>query len=277
MAGSKVLYDVRDGVALVTLNSAGEANVIDSELAQELLDVCRRINENDEIHVVILTGAGGTFSSGSRLEQMVSTGTAVRKAVSTLGDDAVRYEVASAIALIDRPVIAAINGDAMGQGLELVLACDVRIAVEDARFGFPHVASGLMPMDGGTQRLPRLIGKGKALELILGGEAIDAREAVAAGLISQSGGSRRVDGGGDGDGAGHGHQGADCPTLCQRSGEQRHGLDFGSGGPARGRPLFPDSHHRGPDRRYPGFPGKEKAGVQGNVMGFGGRRWVHWS
>ncbi len=186
MAGSKVLYDVRDGVALVTLNSAEEANVIDSELAQELLDVCRRINENDEIHVVILTGAGGTFSSGSRLEQMVSTGTAVRKAVGTLGDDAVRYEVASAIALIDRPVIAAINGDAMGQGLELVLACDVRIAVEDARFGFPHVASGLMPMDGGTQRLPRLIGKAKALELILGGEAIDARDAVAAGLISQT-------------------------------------------------------------------------------------------
>jgi enoyl-CoA hydratase len=186
MPEPKILYEEQDAVAVVTLNVAADANAIDSGLAEGLLDVCRRVNENDEVKVVVLTGAGKAFCGGSRLEQMVRSGTPVRAAVTRLGDDAVRYEVASAIALIDSPVIAAISGDALGQGLELALACDVRIAVEGARLGFPDVAAGLMPMDGGTQRLPRLIGKGKALEMILGGQAIDAREAVVLGLVSQT-------------------------------------------------------------------------------------------
>jgi enoyl-CoA hydratase/carnithine racemase len=180
-----VLYREQDRVAMVTLNATGDGNAIDAELAQTLLGVCGRINENDEVHVVILTASGGVFCGGSRLEQTVRSGQSLQTAVNRLGDDAVRYEVASALAMIDRPVIAAMNGDALGQGLELALACDVRIAVEGARLGFPDVASGLMPMDGGTQRLPRLIGKGKALELILGGQPIDAREALGLGLVSQ--------------------------------------------------------------------------------------------
>ena len=93
--------------------------------------------------------------------------------------------VATAIASIDRPVIAAINGDALGEGLELALSCDIRLASDKARFGFPQVASGLIPMNGGTQRLPRLIGKGKALELILTAETIDAEEAFEIGLVSK--------------------------------------------------------------------------------------------
>ncbi len=93
--------------------------------------------------------------------------------------------VAAAVASIDRPVIAAINGDALGQGLELALSCDIRLASDRARFGFPQVASGLIPMDGGTQRLPRLVGKGKALELILTAETISAEEAFEIGLVSK--------------------------------------------------------------------------------------------
>ncbi|GAH84854.1 unnamed protein product, partial [marine sediment metagenome] len=129
----------------------------------ELEDVCHQTNRDDSIYVVIITGAGDkAFCRGSELEQL-STG----------------CSVATAIASIDQPVIAAINGDALGQGLELALSCDIRFASYSARFGFPQVALGLIPADGGTQRLPRIVGKGKALELILTAETINAREALA--------------------------------------------------------------------------------------------------
>jgi enoyl-CoA hydratase/carnithine racemase len=185
MPETKLRYEMRGRIALITLDAAGVGNAVDSGLAQELLEVCHRIGEDDEVGVVVLTGAGDMFCTGSRLEQLVGGGAGLPSAMATLGEDAVRYEVASAIALIDRPVIAALNGDALGQGLELALACDVRIAVDSARLGFPHVMAGLMPMDGGTQRLPRLIGKGKALELILGGQLVTGPEAAAMGLVSQ--------------------------------------------------------------------------------------------
>jgi enoyl-CoA hydratase/carnithine racemase len=96
-----------------------------------------------------------------------------------------QYNVAAAIADIEKPVIAAVNGDAFGQGLELALACDVRIASSTARLGFPNVARGIIPMDGGTQRLSRIVGKGKALELILTAETISAEEAEKIGLVSK--------------------------------------------------------------------------------------------
>jgi enoyl-CoA hydratase len=135
--------------------------------------------------VVVITGAGEkAFCRGNELEQ-AQTGKTVETALAKFKETGTGFNVASAIASIDRPVIAAINGDALGQGLELALSCDVRLAAQSARFGFPQVASGLMPRDGGTQWLPRIIGKGKALELILTGEIIDAEEALAIGLVSQ--------------------------------------------------------------------------------------------
>jgi enoyl-CoA hydratase/carnithine racemase len=93
--------------------------------------------------------------------------------------------VVTPVASLAIPVIAAINGDALGQGLELALACDIRIAVGSARFGFPQIASGSMPRDGGTQRLPRLIGRGKAMEMLLTGQSVDAAEAYRIGLVSK--------------------------------------------------------------------------------------------
>ena len=93
--------------------------------------------------------------------------------------------VSEPIARIDRPVIAAIQGDAIGQGLEMALACDLRIAAETSRFGLPQIKAGLIPWDGGTQRLARLVGRGKALEMILTGETIDAREAYRVGLVNK--------------------------------------------------------------------------------------------
>jgi enoyl-CoA hydratase/carnithine racemase len=96
-----------------------------------------------------------------------------------------RRSLAAPIAELDVPTVAAIQGDAVGQGLELVLACDVRVAAETAHFGFPEIKKGLIPQDGGTQRLARLVGRGKATEMILTGEVIDAQEALRIGLLNK--------------------------------------------------------------------------------------------
>jgi len=169
MSYSTVIYTKKDHVGYITLNRPEAGNIINLKLAQELEDVCLKINQDEDIYVVILTGAGDkAFCGGSELEK---SGT--------------RYNVATAIAGIDRPVIAAINGDALGQGLELALSCDIRLASDKANFGFPQVAQGLIPSDGGTQRLPRIVGRGKALELILTAETITAEEALKIGLVSK--------------------------------------------------------------------------------------------
>ena len=186
MSKKAVIYSEQTHVALITLNRSRNGNVIDSSLAQELHEVCNEINLNDDIYVAVITGAGEKdFCAGSELEHLVQSGNTVVAAVSKLKDSALRYEVASTVSGVEKPVIAAVNGDALGQGLELALSCDVRIASETAKLGFPYVSAGLMPMDGGTQRLPRLIGKGKAMELILSGDIIDATEALNIGLVSQ--------------------------------------------------------------------------------------------
>ncbi len=171
MPYSTIIYTKKDHVAYITLNRPEADNVINQQLAQELEDVCRGINQDEDIYVVMLTGAGGkVFCGGSQLE-LEKSGTV--------------YSAATAIAGIDRPVVAAINGDALGQGLELALSCDIRLASDKARFGFPQVAQGLIPFDGGTQRLPRIVGKGKALELILTAETIIAEEAFEIGLVNK--------------------------------------------------------------------------------------------
>ncbi len=169
MLYATISYTKKEHIAHITLNRPEVDNTINQQLAQELEDVCHQINRDDIIYVVTITGAGDrAFCCGSELKEP-STG----------------CSVATAIASIDQPVIAAINGDALGQGLELALSCDIRFASYGARFGFPQVALGLIPADGGTQRLPRIVGKGKALELILTAETINAREALEIGLVNK--------------------------------------------------------------------------------------------
>ena len=166
MPYSTVIYAGKDHVAYLTLNRPEAANRLNLELAQELEDACRRANQEDEIYVVVLSGAGDTFCGGG-------------------GEKGEVCSVASAVASIEKPVIADINGDALGQGLELVLSCDIRLAADSAKFGFPQLAQGLIPADGGTQRLARLVGRGKALELILTAETITAQEALEIGLVNR--------------------------------------------------------------------------------------------
>ena len=169
MSNTTVIYTKKDHIAHITLNRPEANNIINQELARELEGVCRQINQDDDIYVAIITGAGDrAFCGGSELEHVSA-----------------RYSVATAIASMNQPVIAAINGDALGQGLELALSCDIRLASHQARFGFPQVALGLIPTDGGTQRLPRLVGKSKAMELILTAETISAEEAFEIGLVNK--------------------------------------------------------------------------------------------
>jgi len=181
MVYSTILYSQQEHVAHVTLNRPEVDNIINQRLAQELEEVCRGINQDDNIYVVVITGTGDkAFCGGSELEKLLQAG-------DTLSDPSVLAgtKAAAAVASIDRPTIAAINGGALGQGLELALSCDIRLAAGQAQFGFPQVTLGLIPMDGGTQRLPRLIGRGKALELILTAATISAGEALEIGLVSK--------------------------------------------------------------------------------------------
>lgn len=181
MSYSTVLFRKADHIARITLNRPSAGNVINLKMRQELEDACLEANQDKDVRIVVITGAGDVFCAGSELEHSFQTS----KRRPTPKEIGTRYRVSAAVAAIDKPVVAALNGDALGQGLELALACDIRYAVPTARFGFPNVALGILPMDGGTQRLPRLIGKGKALELVLSAEAVSAVEAERIGLVSK--------------------------------------------------------------------------------------------
>jgi len=163
-----IIYEKKGQIAYITLHRPEVGNAINTQMTKELAEVCHSINRDEEVSAVIVKAAGGVFSSGSAPQDWEVAG-----------------EASTAIASLERVVIAAINGDAVGQGLELALACDIRIAVEGAKFCLPHTSYGLIPSGGGTQRLPRLVGKGKALEMALTAEPIDAVEAFRVGLVNK--------------------------------------------------------------------------------------------
>lgn len=172
-----VVYQKIEAAGMVTINRPEANNAINEQVAEELARICHDISIDESVKVVIITGAGHkTFSAGSDLKKLKS-----KKGAG----EARLLSVAAPVAALKCPAIAAINGDALGQGLELALACDIRIAVKKARFALPHIASGLMPWDGATQRLSRLVGIGKAMEMVLTGEAVDAGEAKRIGLLTE--------------------------------------------------------------------------------------------
>jgi len=175
MSYETIIYEKKGQIGYLTLNRPQVDNAINAEMAKELADVCHRINQDEEVSVVILMAAGDNFSSGCDPQEREAAG-----------------EASGAIASVERVVIAAIKGDALGEGLELALSCDIRVASEGARFCFPHTGYGMIPGAGGTQRLPRLVGKGKALEMILTAEPIDAQEAFRTGLVNKVVPSQRL-------------------------------------------------------------------------------------
>jgi enoyl-CoA hydratase len=169
MSYKSIIYEKKEFIASITLNRPDSGNAISAQLSHELADVCAHIKSDEEINVVIITGAGKHFCLGTELVEQKREPPSVAKMILDIA----------------RPVIAAINGDALGQGLELALACDIRIAVETAHFGLPQISSGSIPWDGATQLLPRIVGRTKAMEMILLGEAIDAKLACETGLVNK--------------------------------------------------------------------------------------------
>ncbi|MBP1696676.1 MAG: 3-hydroxybutyryl-CoA dehydratase [Deltaproteobacteria bacterium] len=167
-----------DHVMVVKLNDRVSDPPGVARLSDELTELCAEITWDEEVRVVVLTGSGdNSFSLDAGVNRTVSR---------TGGEGEIEvFSISESIAKIDRPVIAAIQGDALGPGLEMALACDLRIAAETSRFGMSEIKAGLIPWDGGTQRLGRLVGKGKALEMILTGETMDAREACRVGLVNK--------------------------------------------------------------------------------------------
>ncbi|HET7599420.1 MAG TPA: enoyl-CoA hydratase-related protein [Gemmatimonadales bacterium] len=176
-----LLFEVRDGVARVTVNRPDKLNALNAAVIAELDDAAGRIESEAEIRGAILTGAGAkAFVAGADISELAQQGAMDGKARALAGQRMMRR-----LERCGKPVIAAVNGFALGGGCELAMACHLRVASDTARFGQPEVKLGLGPGYGGTVRLPRLVGKGRALELLLTGAMIDAQEAWRIGLVNR--------------------------------------------------------------------------------------------
>ncbi len=172
---------VEDGVAILTINRPSKLNALDNDTLDELSEAVSECYVEEEIGVLILTGAGTkSFVAGADISMLAEQGVVDGRMNSLLGHDCM-----SLVEEGPKPVIAAVNGFALGGGLELALACDFRYASQNAVFGLPEVGLGIIPGYGGTQRLPRLVGTGVALEMILTGGKIDADEALRIGLVNR--------------------------------------------------------------------------------------------
>jgi len=176
-----ILFEVKDGIAFITINRPDKLNALNDQVMLELADAAERIATESAIKGAILTGSGPkSFVAGADIGDLARQGPFDGKARAQRGQAVLRR-----LETCGKPVIAAINGFALGGGCELAMACHIRIASENAKFGQPEVKLGIAPGYGGTQRLPRLVGKGVALQLILSGEMIDAQEAYRIGLVNK--------------------------------------------------------------------------------------------
>src|ERR1043165_3010503 len=176
-----VLYEKKGAVAYVTLNRPKVLNALNTKTWEDLQTAFEAARDDAAVRGVILTGAGEkAFIAGADISELAQV-TAVEAATSSRYGQA----VLDLIENLGKPVIAAVNGFALGGGCETAMACTIRVAAEHAKFGQPEVKLGLIPGGGGTQRLPRLVGKGRALQLILSGETISAQEAYRIGLVNE--------------------------------------------------------------------------------------------
>jgi len=169
-------YKKQKHIATIEINLYPRENAERAQIVGDLYDICAEINLDKEVRMIILAGTGkNPFSmEGDSIADVLKVGERSEKEL---------WSVAEPVASLNQPVIAAIYGEVAGQGLELALACDLRIATATAHFGFPQITKGLVPWDGGTQRLSRLVGRGKAIEMILTGDTINAQEAHRIGLV----------------------------------------------------------------------------------------------
>ncbi|WP_425481161.1 enoyl-CoA hydratase-related protein [Dyella choica] len=181
MSLQNVLYEKKDSIAYVTVNRPKVLNALNTSTWADLQTAFEDAKADTSVRGVILTGAGDkSFIAGADISELAHLGAYEAEQSSRLGQ-----RVLDLVENLGKPVIAAINGFALGGGCETAMACTMRIATEHAKFGQPEVKLGLLPGGGGTQRLPRLVGKGRALQLILTGETISAQEAYRMSLVNE--------------------------------------------------------------------------------------------
>ena len=176
-----VLYETKGSIAYITVNRPKVLNALNTPTWSDLRRAFKHARNDEAVRGVILTGAGDkAFIAGADIGELAQVSAVEAEQSSRFGQG-----VLDLIENLGKPVVAAVNGFALGGGCETAMACTMRIAVESAKFGQPEVALGLLPGGGGTQRLPRLVGKGRALQLILSGDMISAQEAYRIGLVNE--------------------------------------------------------------------------------------------
>lgn len=176
-----VLCQIKDGVALLTLNRPAALNALNVALLEELDGTLTDLETKEEVSALVITGTGDrAFVAGADIKEMADLSPAEAKKFSLMGQ-----RIFQKIESLKKPVIAAVNGHALGGGCELAMSCDIRIASSKASFGQPELNLGVIPGFGGTQRLPRLIGKGPGMYMLLTGNRIKADEALRMGLVSE--------------------------------------------------------------------------------------------
>jgi enoyl-CoA hydratase len=181
MTFQTLLYVSRNGIGYITIHRPEKLNALNAAAKSELRELLELLKRDDSVHVVILTGAGEkAFVAGTDIGELAELTTETGRLFAEGGQ-----QVFDLMENLGKPVIAAVNGYALGGGCELALACHIRIASENATFGQPEVNLGIIPGYGGTQRLARLIGKSRAMEIILTGDRIDAHEALRIGLVNK--------------------------------------------------------------------------------------------
>jgi enoyl-CoA hydratase len=175
-----VLYEKRENIALLTFNRPDALNALNTDVNLRLIELLDKADGDPDIRVIVLTGSGNkAFVAGADIKEMMNMGAMEAR------EHAIKAKrVTDKIWNLNKPVIAAINGFCLGGGLEYALACDLRIAAENARVGLPEINLGILPGGGGTQRLPRLIGLTKAKELCFTGDILDAGKALELGLVN---------------------------------------------------------------------------------------------
>jgi enoyl-CoA hydratase len=175
-----LLVSVQDRIATLTVNRPDKLNALNAALIGELREAIDEMQSRDDVGGIILTGGGRAFVAGADISELANVTALEGKRLARRGQEIFRRFETS-----PKPTVAAVNGFALGGGCELAMACQIRIASEAAKFGQPEVKLGLIPGYGGTQRLPRLVGRGRALQLLLTGEMIDAQEAYRIGLVNR--------------------------------------------------------------------------------------------
>ncbi len=181
MSYQTLLLDVKDNIAVVTLNRPDKLNALNAQTINDLDSVFDELKENERVHVIVLTGSGEkAFVAGADIKELNKLDMISAKEFAEKGQ-----RVFNKIDKFDKPVIAAVNGFALGGGCELALACHIRLASDNAKFGQPEVNLGIIPGYGGSQRLARLINTGRAMEYILTADMISADEAYRIGLVNK--------------------------------------------------------------------------------------------